>query len=179
MGWRVGAVGFHPPTDTFDRSNQAPMGTTSDGSATWTDLVGTWQVSSNIATAASIAIGPRAIATIPAIADGTVQVNMDQSTGGQKCGIVFRVQDDSNYWSLRVDGLYKTSAGVTTQVAALSLTGSGTIAVEMNGSSITAKWNGVTVASTTDSFLSTATGAGLGLFSNAPTHWNNFNVTAL
>jgi hypothetical protein len=93
--------------DNFNRANQTPLGTPSDGGSTWVDtgLGNPGQVLSNTC---QVSAGPAAIAEYLACssADGTAQVTAAtvQSSGGALGGLLLRFTNLSNYatayWSV-------------------------------------------------------------------------------
>lgn len=150
--------------DTFNRADSATtLGTTSDGTATWTAQSGTWGISSNQAYAPA-AIG---LATVPAQADGTVQVTIaaDVTDG---VGLAFRCSNSSNYWVVirnttsSAAGLFKVVAGAFNHLATFQPAVGDVVSVDLSGTSITPRVNGSAVAGTfTDSFNQTATLCGI------------------
>lgn len=114
-------------SDSFNRSDGS-LGTAdgagseeSGGTASWTDQIGTWAVSTNTA-AASSAPG---IATVPC---GTINVltAVDVTRSAGVAGIVLRYADSNNYVIAYHDGtnakLDKVVAGVTTNVISAAAT---------------------------------------------------------
>ena len=83
--------------DTFDRANSSSLGTTSDGSATWSNLRDSWGISSNSAQSTGAASGypsatlqtegPKVVATV---------------APGPGTGIIFGVQDSNNWYGAYV-----------------------------------------------------------------------------
>ncbi|HEY3924094.1 MAG TPA: RHS repeat-associated core domain-containing protein [Acidothermaceae bacterium] len=168
-----------PQVDTFSRPNASTLGTTETG-ASWnvipSDAV--WSVHNGAASLTTASgTGIRDLAVINAYADGTFALT-DTTVPGSNFGLAFRVQDVSNFWTLRALPsssnwkLYKVVAGAATQVGSSSSTGTcctagQRISVTTSGSSIKAYISSSTSAaptlliSATDSALSTATQAGV------------------
>lgn len=159
--------------DTFDRAdNGSSLGSTSTGAVAWTALNGTWGVSSN--RAVSSITGENTAVVDCSAADGTVQVTTIRTAGLQgEAGLAFRFSNNSNGWivyggsAATVPGKWtmaKKVAGsfmfITPSTQVSPATGD-VLQVVMSGTSLTLKVNGVTVASTTDAFNSTATMHGL------------------
>lgn len=92
------------------------------------------------------------------LADGTVGVTFD-SVGARPMGILFRYSNSTNYWRVSATKLTKVVAGAATDVATHStpFAAGDRMNVVLNGSSITVKRNGASVATATDAFNSTAT----------------------
>lgn len=169
--------------DSFDRPDETSLSTTSDGNAVWNPtVVGEMGVSSNQAYPRAYPSG-LAVATIDCLsADGTLSVDLTVATNAD--GLVFRVQDGSNFWVVATDPgpvvhLFKVIAGAFTLVGSGSIPSQiGTPSVEFRGSSITVKWDGVTKITTTDSYLVTETHHGIGIFSSVPTaRFDNWSYT--
>lgn len=157
-------------TDNFNRSdNGVTLGFTSDGTASWTNLVGTFGIYANMAAAygqtGSGVGGAFALATIGSAADGTGSVAIKNWGGTGAIGLAFRIADANNFWLLvagqnsAFQGLWKCVAGTFSQVQAYNV-GLNPKVVAV-GSSI-ACYNGATLLGTvTDGFNSSATGWGL------------------
>lgn len=154
--------------DTFNRADSATsLGTTSDGTTVWTDLVGTWGILSNQAYLAANATD--ALTVIDAgTADGTVSVVCRTTVGNQ--GIAFRVVDASNYWRavfVTANSIYvqQCVAGVLTNMGGTPMTQAladgDVLSVVLSGTSIVVQLNGVTKVSITDATFQTATKVGL------------------
>lgn len=113
-----------------------------------------------------IVTGTRTIATTTGPANTQVGVTfVTAATGSQKQEIVFRYSNDTNYWRATTTSLIKMVSGVATTVATYSTSANpgDRLVVQMNGSAITVLLNGVSVATATDSFNSTATSHGIGV----------------
>lgn len=81
----------------------------------------------------------------------------------QQQALVFRYSDDNDYWKATTQALIKKVSGTFTTVATYSANAQAgdRLTVQLSGSSITVQVNGVTVATATDSFNSTATEHGI------------------
>lgn len=168
-------------TDTFNRADSpTSLGTTSDGSATWTALSGTWGISSNQAYNSSPTGLDVAYINTPA-ADGTLQVTLPVFSSS---GLAFRIQDINNFLMLYVSGgtirLYRWVGGSATQIGSGfgSFTNGDSLGVTLSGSSITVLHNGSSVGSATETTYQTLTKHGLvlGTASTAP-RWDNWSFS--
>lgn len=113
-------------TDTFDRANNASLGTPSDGGSAWANRFGTFGVSTNEAKAGSTQGAGQpwsadvtvAVATLTCSATGTATITLNNKTGRQ--GIIFRYSDASNMMVAYVAGNYlyvdKVVAGVKSSI---------------------------------------------------------------
>jgi hypothetical protein len=158
-------------TDTFNRADSGTtLGTTSDGTATWTTDGATWGISSNAAfNASATSAGKAWIDT--SNADGSVQVTITVidpgSSGNVYTGLVFRWTDANNYWVVKTRSgttqgtLQSVVGGTRNGITTFALVAGDVVTAVLAGSSITIKVNGSTVATTTDSFNATATKHGL------------------
>jgi hypothetical protein len=157
--------------DLFARTDSATsMGSTTVGGFAWTAVSGTWGITSNQAyDAAPTSHTQHLVVVNDGQADGTVSATLANSLVGVANvdgGSVFRYSDANNYWFTSFAGkLYKKVAGTVTQIGTTmsggSLAAGNVVTVVLNGSSITAKINGTTFATTTDTFNQTATRHGL------------------
>ncbi len=166
-----------PQVDTFTRGNAASLGSSETGAA-WTVIPSgaAWSVSNGAAKLTTVS-GIRNMAVVNAYADGTFALTDTAAPSGDNFGLTFRVQDVSNFWTLRAFPssshwrLYKTIAGTSTLVGSSSTgtccSANQRISVTTSGSSIKAYLASSTSASptlmisATDSALSTATQAGI------------------
>jgi hypothetical protein len=138
---------------------------TSDiGAASWAETLGQW-TSGGYGGGCAYPVGATAsIATIPGHADGTVAGTFLTNPGNTlKQGVVFRLQDSSNYWRAGRTALHLIQAGVATTTLNYSTAFSDgdRITVAYSGSNITVYRNGSQVLTTTNSTLSTATRVGM------------------
>jgi len=128
----------------------------------WTDSVGTWQSSSNIASATALT-GGIAVRTLNATAgaNSIIDVNLTRSAGVG--GLVFRYQDSSNYLIAYHDGtnvkVDKVIGGTPTNViSATGAYGAGrTIRVIMDGTAIRLYYNSALIGTGTITNFATAT----------------------
>jgi hypothetical protein len=123
-------------------------------------------------------------------ANGTISVTANRGSGSSsdECILVFRWADENNFWMLDYNKalnnvkLTKKVAGTNTDVATsgavtMNTNTDYTMSVVLSGSSITGKFTGMTDLTATDSWNSTATYAGLALFSTATVYFDDFTVT--
>lgn len=170
-------------SDDFNRANNASTLGTS-----WTALKGTWGINNNEAYISASHPSFDQFAVVDAnTVDGFVQATA--GTGVTNfIGLVFRVSDTSNFWEMvgQVGGawqLYKMVAGVYSSVLTSGgnpVSSGDVVRVEMSGSAITGKVNGVTVLTYNDTFNQTATKHGM-YFYGTPSigRWDNFSMTRL
>lgn len=98
-------------------------------------------------------------------ADGSVAATF-RSVGTREIGVIFRWSDANNFWLATKNELKKVVAGVKQDPASGVASWSAflpdeRLTVTLSGSSITVKRDGVTIATATDSFNSTATRHGV------------------
>jgi hypothetical protein len=151
--------------DAFtDWSKWSAGHTTGLGGLTWSVKAGAW-VTSGYAGGAAYPDGTaRALATLTGHADGTVAVTFaTKPDTGRTQGLVFRYQDNSNYWRATRTGLQRIASGAvaSTSTYSSSFADGDRLTVSYSGSNIAVKKNGTQVLTITDSNLSTATGVGL------------------
>jgi hypothetical protein len=134
------------------------------GAATWTETLGQW-TSSDYAQGSAYPIGTTAsIATIPGHADGTVSATFLTNPGNSlKQGVVFRLQDSSNYWRAGRTALHLVQSGAVTGTFPYGqpFADGDRITAAFSGSNITVYRNGTQVLTTTNAALSTATKVGM------------------
>jgi hypothetical protein len=153
--------------DTFNRADTATgIGTTTTGAKVWsgTGIPSRFKITSNQLQA--IYGGNDAAATVnPGTANYTVQAT-NKVTGAADAGLVGRYTDDNNYWLVfggtatgTKYSLAKKVGGGFNWVSTTNVTPTAGDVVQLifNGNTITLKVNGVTLASTTDTFNNTAT----------------------
>jgi hypothetical protein len=182
---RMGAVGSKPTatpgfatiTDTFTRANSTTNIGTTDTGQVWSVQSGSWWgISSNRAyTANSMAYG--SVVVESSVSDCTISVLL---VARSDSGLCWRSTDNNNYWSFSsgFGTVNKRVAGTFTQVATFSAAAHGdTMSVTVSGNTHTIKKNGITVATFTDSFNSTATKHGLYANNYADPQWDNFQIT--
>jgi hypothetical protein len=173
--------------DTFDRANAATLG------ANWTAAVGTWGIISNLADLQSATANAHARYTGTALkANVRLEVQVITSAG-MDAGMIFRWQDSSNYWAVRLveSGgvrfvrLFENVATVFTQVMeyrassdAFDWTAGNTVQLTVNlqGALITIEVDGAEIFRREDTFLQAETDHGLYSNSDQLTRWNNFRV---
>lgn len=132
-------------SDSFNRSNGA-LGTT-DGAGhaeanggsglAWTSQLGTWAISSNLATSSALDVSGIGIATVPC---GTANV-IAQATltrAGNEVGVSMRYVDANNYLLAQHDGtncqLVERVGGInTTRITAAAALGAGAIVCVLDG----------------------------------------------
>ncbi|MFJ6508598.1 hypothetical protein [Streptomyces sp. NPDC091879] len=157
-----------PAYNVFDSFTQGwadwTARTTDLGAASWTETLGQW-TSGGYGGGSAYPVGTTAsIATIPGHADGTVSATFLTNPGNTlKQGVVFRLQDASNYWRAGRTALYRVAAGAVAATFPYSQTfaDGDRVTVSYSGSNIIVKRNGTQVLSITDSNLSTATKVGM------------------
>jgi hypothetical protein len=139
------------------------------GGATWTESVGQWS-SGGYDGGVAYPVGPaRSLAAFTGQANGTVSVTFDTSpSASTQQGVVFRMQDTSNYWRAGRTALYRlsgTSPAVPTIAATFpystACADGDRVTAAFSGANITVQINGIQVVSVTDATLSTATGVGM------------------
>jgi len=178
VGFVSGGFNRVHAADSFNRANGA-IGTADTGQS-WATLnsSSTFNISSNQAAPTTVTGTLHTPCVVDAgVSDCVVSCDFVSSTSG--IGFVFRCVDDSNYWlALIFDGaLYKKVAGSFTFVQAITA-GSGTWTAELAGSSIVLKNAGVSQATVTDGFNSTATRYGFSSVNTAPgPAYDNFSVS--
>lgn len=144
--------------------------------AAFTENNGTFEIQSNRATGTGSAPGgPQWIATVASVSDGTFSCVFNINGTDGAGGLVFRYQDNNNFWMAVVNAtgtgsliLFKMVAGAFTQVGEYIIPGftnttDYTVEAICSGSSIDIELDSVSRLTTTDSFLSTATRSGLRL----------------
>jgi hypothetical protein len=138
--------------------------TTDLGGASWTETLGQW-TSGGYAGGSAYPVGATAsIATVPGHADGTVAATfLTSPSNALRQGVVFRLQDASNYWRAGRTGLHRIEAGswVATYAYSQTFLDGDRITVAFSGSNITVQRNGTQVLTLTNSTFSTATKVGM------------------
>jgi hypothetical protein len=159
--------------DTFHRANSAVTLGNADSGQAWDPRTGTWGRISNTAyspvTGTGQPDGAKSIAVIDStLADCTVQATLATFGGfAYDAGIVFRYQDDNNFWILVSYDTWKVFKVVAGSPTLVTYDGpaaaNGQIPqVILSGNTITPSVSGVAVGSPiTDSFCATATKHGL------------------
>lgn len=138
--------------------------TTDVGGKTWTVGAGAWTCGGYDGGVSYPSGSGRTLAWFAGNANGTVAVTFDTSpAGNEHQGLLFRLQDTSNYFRAGRTALYRIASGAVaaTYNYSTSLSDGDRLTVSYNGSNITVLRNGTQVLSTTDSNLSTATGVGM------------------
>jgi len=158
-------------TDAFGRADSSTTLGTTDTGQTWSVLSGTWGISSNAAYEPGAVNGAQhAVVTDSGLSDCVVQVTVPVLSGlSGNAGVVFRATDDSNYWRFVIGGATDNNWYFQKKVAgSFSLVGTGggvaagdVLRVVLGGNTITVFKNGTQMATTTDSFNSTATKHGM------------------
>lgn len=159
-------------TDDFNRADTTNnIGTPSDGGSAWSQLSGTWGISSNQAYT-SVSTSQAVCVLESSLADVDVQytVNTYQQNNS---GLIARSTDNSNYLLCSVGSggtgtdpysliIYKRVSGSFTSLGSNTYThGTDTVKFSVNGSSLIGYINGVSKVSVSDSFNSTATKHGM------------------
>jgi hypothetical protein len=173
--------------DTFNRADSTTtLGTTSDGTATWSALRGTWGINTNQAYSSVPVPSSENVAVLDlGSADGTIQVTLAAINAS---GIAFRVQDANNFLICRPAGgpgqlytVYKYIAGSYTVVASglgVAAANGDVLKVVMSGTTVTAYQNGTQIYTGTITNFSTQTQHGLNMGTNSTaTRWDNFSFT--
>lgn len=175
-------------SDAFNRADSTTNPGATSASRTWSSARGTWGITSNaLYTSASNTTGQGAIlVTDFGDSDATLSIDAAARTGNiVQLGLVFRYVDLNNHWYwvvYRDNGanpkyfLIKRVAGSDTTVATGSLANNNacTVSVELSGSSIVGKVDGSSIASTSDSALSTATSFGCNIYGTTTHTLDNF-----
>jgi hypothetical protein len=159
------AVPTYQVLDSFSQGWSGWTTRTSDlGGASWTETLGQW-TSGGYAGGAAYPVGATAsIATITGHADGTVAGTFLTNPGNTlKQGVVFRLQDSSNYWRAGRTALHLIQSGAVTGTFnySTSFSDGDRITAAFSGSNITIYRNGTQVLTITNSALSTATKVGM------------------
>ena len=177
--------------DNFNRADQAPPGTTSDGNATWSDVgvkghAGVisnkmqWSASDPL----NVGLSYRLCAVETNRYNGSLSLVCNTTVGsGNGIGPAFRISDQNNFLYAKVNDqngvvdVFKMVAGSSTQISPafpnepVAHAGD-TITIVLSGSSITVKVNGSTVTNGgpyTETFNQTATQMGVYNESNTNT----------
>lgn len=177
-----GVVSTATVTDSFNRANSAVALGNADTGQTWSALGGTWGISANQAYFVTGGTTNSLYAVVDSgLADTTVQVTIAVTDVTEEPRVVFRAVDVNNLWIVSTSGVvYKRVAGSYTSAATFTHTfvNGDIVSVVLLGNSITAKVNGTTVATVTDSFNATATKHGIGqlLLNTNVTRFDDFSV---
>lgn len=149
----AGAFDFEA-SDAFTRADSAVTLGSADTLQPWTTVTGTAGISSNTAYFAALS-GGVGLSYVRSLAGGDVQVTL--STVADGCGVVFRLQDASNYWKAVVNvgstrwDVYQVVAGVAT------LKGSTGVANVSNGVTVKIRAEGTTITIYIDGVAKTLT----------------------
>lgn len=138
--------------------------TTDIGGLTWVESVGQWASGGYGGGSAFPVSTGRAFASLSGHADGMVSATFVTSAPGTlKQGVLFRIQDTSNYWRADRDALRRISTGTVAATSPYSQTllDGDRITVAYSGANIAVQRNGVQVLSISDANLVTATGVGM------------------
>lgn len=123
-------------TDNFNRAdNAAAIGAPSDGGSAWIVKVGHYGINGNkaypvVGDSGGIAAPfsssmELCVSTLALSANGTLSVDLNTSSGSN--GLIFRIQDNSNYWLALNNGnyiyLFKIVAGVASTIISDQLSG--------------------------------------------------------
>jgi hypothetical protein len=151
--------------DSFSQGWSDWSGRATDlGGATWTETLGQW-TSGGYSGGSAYPVGAASsIATIPGHADGTVSATYLTNPGNTlKQGVIFRLQDSSNYWRAGRTALHLIQAGVVagTFTYSTAFSDGDRITAAFSGSNITIYRNGSQVLTITNSTLSTAIKVGM------------------
>jgi hypothetical protein len=151
--------------DSFSQGWSDWSGRATDlGGATWTETLGQW-TSGGYSGGSAYPVGTASsIATIPGHADGTVSATYLTNPGNTlKQGVIFRLQDSSNYWRAGRTALHLIQAGAVagTFTYSTAFSDGDRITAAFSGSNITIYRNGSQVLTITNSTLSTATKVGM------------------
>jgi|SRR5215831_13857002 len=177
-------------SDNFNRADTTNnINGPSDAGSSWSQLSGTWGISSNQAYKSST--GSQEICVLEAnAAVVTLQVTLSFLTGGATdLGAVVRVSDNSNYilavynHATSTVAFYTNIAGSFTQLNSASpvayAQGDVMVVDADAGDNLTMKKNGATVLTATSSFNNTATKHGLRMNGDpaASIGWDDFSIT--
>ncbi len=173
--------------DNFNRTNQSPLGTPSDGGSAWVAQSGggaQFKIVGNQA-AEDFDSGETKDTLECGSADGDIQVTI--VTFGDQIGLVGRLSDVDNFLWLRAYSgagydLFKKVANSNTNLGSYSTTPADgdVVLLSMSGNSLIVKINGVTRITATDSFNNTATKHGLfasGAYLAGTARLDNFSFT--
>lgn len=137
----------------------------------WEVYAGTWEIEGNKLVKTAHANTHEVCAIDVGSADGTVTVDLQVPVGGGYTGVAVRSPDNDNGWYVELSGpgqqliLYEVSSGsfTTRDVQALTLVNGTTytVAVELNGTTITATCDGVVVTYGSATAFQTVTKHGL------------------
>jgi hypothetical protein len=134
---------------------------------------------------------PFAVANAPVLKDVRVEVRCKAVSGrtDEACGLVFRFQDENNYYVTRANALednvrlYHVVKGQRRQIAGWDgKVAPGvwhTLAIEARGDKLKVIWNGKTIIETTDGTLSQAGKIGMWTKADSVTYFDALAVTPL
>lgn len=169
--------------DDFNRvDNPSSLGNTVTGQ-TWDPVVDVWGILNNHARLSSSSA--TSIAVIESLQSTGISVQCIFSINSNEQRILFRYTDASNYWYVRRLSvnyeLYKLVAGVDNLVDTFGTSpiGGDVIRVELVGSIINVKINGVIDLTANDGFNQSATIHGIGCVANTTPQWDDFIVEEL
>ncbi len=170
-------------SDNFNRGDTTnAIGTPSDGGSAWSQLSGTWGISSNQGYNSSG--GSQEICVLES-SQSNVSVEAVCSPNAGSMGLVIRCTDNTNYFVLIVTGsgieLWMNDDGFTQLDAFVGTVNNGdTIRVDAtSGNVITGYQNDVQRVTATNSFNSTATLHGMRCHSTTAPRFDDFSITTL
>lgn len=173
--------------DTFNRTASATvLGSTTTGAFAWTAQSGTWGIAAGGAAAydsAVVASTNHSAVVNDAQANGTVSLTVGAvGATGNSAGVIVRATDNLNYLMFTNAGtMYTCIAGTYTSVGGttgLSGANGDVLSVTMQGTTITARVNGITQFSGTVSNFSTNTKHGMRNYGNSTLTYDQFTHTA-
>lgn len=173
--------------DTFNRTASATvLGSTTTGAFAWTAQSGTWGIAATATAAydsAVVASTNHSAVVNDTHADGTVSLTVGVvGATGNSGGVIVRATDNLNYLMFTNAGtMYTCIAGTYTNIGGVSnLTGANgdVLSVTMQGTTITARVNGITYFSGTVSNFSTNTKHGMRNYGNSTLTYDQFTHTA-
>jgi Big-like domain-containing protein len=156
--------------DSFERTDSATSLGYADTGQAWSTLNGTWGIDDGKAYLVASGGGVLNAAVVDAgIADCAIESTIIWTTDSLFWPVAFRCTDASNGFRVVNDNatlaIYRVQAGALTSIAfvVVAISSGDRIGIELSGNNITAKVNGVTVVTASDSFQATATKHGIGM----------------
>jgi len=161
--------------DDFNRTNSTTSPGTPVVGGPYTVLVGTWGINTNqLYTSASTA---SSVITAPAAADIDITAT-NTVLGASSQGMLFRVQDATNFWYWGISSgtviLQKRTAGVALNYASVTGGAAGdTFRAVAKGNDIWTFYNGTLFLKVTDPAFNTQTKVGFWINSSTAARWDN------
>lgn len=177
-------------TDTFDRANQSGLGTSSQGTWSWTVTVGAMEINGNLAFPTTLSGGEVAARAESNLASDNhyAQAILGSVTTLDGWCVVARYSASvaDTYYLASVTNsttldLYKRVTGTFTQLgtaSSLTLVAGDTIKLECSGSNITIYQNGVSRVAVSDTAITGNLRTGIRA-ANIDSDWDNFQAADL